>query len=289
MKKFKMVILVFAIILFYNNNYIAYSYAEVNKKPIVTFIDDDNKSEFLDIQKPIFDKYGIKSTLAIITDTVDSDGYLNLNQLKQLQKEGFEIVSHSKSHSKEIFKSSEFDLSYVKDDTIISEYKESSEWLKMNGFTGFDVIVYPWGDFGKNTDRYLKLSEEYYKYGVNATPYNKEYNHMNINRLFINKNENIDTYKKAINDIVENDGWLILGTHSKQEEINEEYLEEIIKYIKSKDIEVLTFKEAVNKKVNYVYKKNKPMSKKLIGSSVAIISCSAIALYLRKNKSNKLK
>ena len=63
----------------------------------------------------------MKSTLAIIPDTVDTEGTLNLNQLKELQKEGFEIVSHSKSHSKDIFKASEFDLSSVKNKVIDSQ------------------------------------------------------------------------------------------------------------------------------------------------------------------------
>lgn len=257
-----------------------------NNTPIVTFISDDNKSDFLSIEKPIFDKYKIKSTLAVITDTVGSEDSLTLEQLKQLQEEGFEVVSHSKTHSKNIFKASEYDLNSVSDENILEEYKESSEWLKSNGFKGFDVIVYPWGEFGNETYRYIELASKYYKYGINATPYNKDYNDMYINRLFLNKNNSIDKYKKAIDKIIENNGWLILGIHSNTEEMSSEYLEEIISYMQNKDIQILPFEEAVKLNNEYVYSEKYISKKKilLVGASILLF---AVSLYLIQRKYKK--
>lgn len=260
--------------------------AEGENKAVITFIDDDNKSMFLNVQKPIFDKYKIKTTLAVITDFVGTPNYLTKEELLELQNEGFEIISHTDTHSKSVFKSADTDLSNVTDEQIETEFRDSQLWLKNNGFKGYDTVVYPWGDFENETERYIKLASQYYKCGVNANSYSDSKNNMYLNRLFLNKDKPIKNYKKAVDEVVKNNGWLIIGTHSTEAEISSNYLEEFIRYAESKNVEFLTFTEASKLDLDYMYTEEMSLlNKRSMLIAVGIVAITLIITYsLKKNK-----
>jgi peptidoglycan/xylan/chitin deacetylase (PgdA/CDA1 family) len=65
---------------------------------VITF--DDGYRSFYDIAFPILKKYGYPATLLVYTDFIGhSRNALTWNHLKQLKAEGFEIGSHSVSHT----------------------------------------------------------------------------------------------------------------------------------------------------------------------------------------------
>ena len=222
--------------------------------PVVTFVDDDGTSNFLTLTKPIFDKYGIKASIGVIPSKVDTKGYMTLDELKSLQDDGYSMLSHSYTHDANIYKPSVVDANPISDNVILEDYRKCYEYMVKNNFNGADTIVYPWGGF-TNSGRYKNLARTYFNNGLNAGDggINNELNdNMYLNRLFINKNTNIQTYKTAIDNIVTSGGWLILGSHSNTNEIDISHLEEIINYIKSKNILILPFNQANRLKGNAI-------------------------------------
>lgn len=74
------------------------------KKPVLIFLDDGRSSVYQNVTS-IFDKYGYKGTIAVVTKYADKatyggwTGYMNWSQLKRLQDKGWEIASHSVDHT----------------------------------------------------------------------------------------------------------------------------------------------------------------------------------------------
>ena len=223
-------------------------------QPVVTFIDDDGTTNFLTITKPLFDEYGIIASIAVIPAKVGTQSYMSEEQLMELQKQGYSMLSHSYTHDENIFKPAVVDSNGVSDDAILNDYKQCYKWMVERGFNGADTIVFPWGGF-TDSGRYKNLARTYYNNGVNASGdgCNEDLNdNMYLNRRFINKNVPLSTYQAIIDDTVKKGGWLILGSHSNYNEIDQTHLRQIIEYIKEKNIAILPFIEANELKGNAI-------------------------------------
>ena len=222
-----------------------------NDEAIITFIDDDGTQEFLTNLKPTFDANGIKVSLGIITSFVGTGSYMTLDQLKTLENAGHDILSHSKTHSKNIFSNS---LSSTTESQLNVEFGESLKFLKDNGFKNYDLgVIYPYGNFGNYAKFIKKVARKYYKFGVNAignyndTPSDSMY----LDRVFLNKNTDISIIKEKIDNVLDKKGWLIFGTHGGlSSEINGTYLQQVINYINEKNIKILKFSDAYKLKGN---------------------------------------
>lgn len=236
------------------------SYLTLNKsyteRPIITFIDDDGSKLFLTKSKPIFDKHGIKCSLGIVSKnaTNGSSGNLQVDELKELQIEGYDILSHSHTHDHKLYKPG-----YVteNDEAIEADIRSSYEFIKNNGFRT-NAIVYPWGEY-PDKNKYVTLAQKYFNYGINAgaggsnsvVMTDNVFDSMYYRRKFINDSPAIDSYKSLIDEALSTNGWLIFGMHSGiNGEFSSERLDEIITYIKEKGIEILTFSEANKIKQN---------------------------------------
>lgn len=64
----------------------------------VVFSFDDGGVSFLTEAAPILEKYGFKGVFFIATDSIGTPGFLSANQIKELDKRGHIIGSHSCSH-----------------------------------------------------------------------------------------------------------------------------------------------------------------------------------------------
>lgn len=224
-------------------NYVLLSSKTKSDIPIISFVDDDGNSKFLTKSKPIYDKHNVKCTVAVITNSVSKNNGLTLSDLKTLNSEGYEIVSHTHTHGQTIYKPG---VATATDEEIELDIKKSFDYLKENGLET-DTIVWAWGGYS-DPNRYIRLAKKYFKYGVNASGgvmKEEVFNDMYYKRSFINKSTSLDTYKALIDDCYTNNGWLIFGTHSGSDtEIDSTLLDEIVSYVKSKNIQVMTVKEA---------------------------------------------
>jgi len=230
----------------FNVNVAKYKGTNIHGGAMVTFIDDDGTSQFLTEMKPILDSRNIKASLAIITDGVGMAGHITKQQLLDLQSEGFDVLSHSKTHEADIFKNN---LRSIPDAAIEKEFRDSKQYLKDNGFKGYNTIVYPWGNFGSEASRFEKIAGKYYKYGLNASiAYTgSSMNRMYINRYPLQKTQDFNTILKPVIDkCIDENGWLILYTHAyNSSHFSSEYLAQTIDYIQQCKVPILTFSKAV--------------------------------------------
>lgn len=220
-------------------------------KPIITIVDDDGKSEFLTRVQPVYDAKGIKATLGIITDKVGTDGYMTLTELTTLYNAGYELVSHSKTHSETYFHS---DIANTDDSVYETEFSYSKQWFADNGFGTIETVVYPYSNYGDDSVRIKNVAKKYYKNGINADgQYNSCPNDsIYLNRYFIDiSNFTISQIESTIDEAISNNAWLILGIHSWSTTQNTpETLATIIDYIQAKSVDILTVKEALKYKSN---------------------------------------
>jgi peptidoglycan/xylan/chitin deacetylase (PgdA/CDA1 family) len=209
-------------------------------KPTFTIIDDDGRPQVFDILKPLAEEYQIPITSAIITGRVgDSELHMSLAQLKQLEKSGFEFVSHTVNH---------LDLATITLEEADYELRESKKWMIENGFNGDTAIVYP---FGGTTSSVDKLSRKYYRSAITAggvTPYPNypsDFTTYRVKRVAFE--ESVETIKSAIDEAVQNNGWLILMNHVHFPDWTEAKFREIVEYAQSSGIEFANAKDGLNR------------------------------------------
>ena len=215
------------------------------------WVDDDGSKGFLTTLKPLLDARGMKCTLGVITDRVGTNTYLDKSELLELQENGYEIVSHTATHSSGIFK----DNLAISETIIEDDLKRSQEWLFKNGFTGYDKLIFPWGNFGNYSIKYKSIARKFFKYACNALgSYNKTpVDNMYMDRYFIMKTMDINSIKAKIDETIANNGLLIFGSHSySSSEFNKEFFETVIDYVISKGYEITTLEEALQKKGNAI-------------------------------------
>lgn len=133
------------------------------EKPMMITV-DDGYHDFMTYAKPGLDRYGYKATLFVYTDFVDSRLGFSKQQLKQLVKEGYEIGSHSATHSR---------LSKWEKGERYEQHKERLQMelagskKKLSEWSGQEIIscAYPYGlwdeevaDLGKEAGYQLMLT-----------------------------------------------------------------------------------------------------------------------------------
>ena len=140
---------------------------KMNKKILITI--DDGFSSFYEHAWPYLKKNKIPFILFISTEAVGKNGYMNWEQIKEIEKENFAFIgNHSHSHEYLL----EFNL-----DTFKSDILKSIEIFKNN--LGYNPIYfsYPFGEFSLEHTLFIK---RYFKYGfgqhsgvidINKNPY----------------------------------------------------------------------------------------------------------------------
>jgi peptidoglycan/xylan/chitin deacetylase (PgdA/CDA1 family) len=128
----------------------------------ITF-DDGMKSQF-DYAFPLMKARRIKGTFYVTTDDIrdfsHDPSFMSMSELQNLEANGNEIGSHSKTHSY---------LTSLSDERIHDECKFSKELLQSNGFTA-ENFAYPYGD---TNERVNAIVSQYYSTGRSA--YKKPY------------------------------------------------------------------------------------------------------------------
>ncbi|MFH2046167.1 MAG: polysaccharide deacetylase family protein [Pseudomonadota bacterium] len=118
--------------------------------PLITFVfDDGNDTDYL-VAKDIFGVKGEVACSAIVTDWINTKNYLTVSQLQELQDDGWEILSHTKSHPK---------LTTLSEKQINDELYQSKVVLEQLGLK-VNNLVYP---YNKYNDDVIKIAVKYYR------------------------------------------------------------------------------------------------------------------------------
>jgi peptidoglycan/xylan/chitin deacetylase (PgdA/CDA1 family) len=126
-----------------------------DKSIILTF--DDGHEDFYTTARPLLEKYGFTASEAIITGKMDGVQFMTPAQVKEISREGFEILSHTVNH---------VDLNAVPYQK--AELVDSKTYLEKLLGKSVDTIVYPAGRYNNET---LKLARAAgYTIGLTTRP-----------------------------------------------------------------------------------------------------------------------
>ncbi len=115
-------------------------------KPIILTFDDgyaDNYFEML----PILEAHGMTAVIFVITNELGKPGYLTLEQLKDLQRRGVEIGSHTADH---------LPLVTLNEELLINQIRVPKIFLEWNGLAPIGSISYPNGVYNPEIIELLK-------------------------------------------------------------------------------------------------------------------------------------
>lgn len=115
-------------------------------KPIVLTFDDgyaDNYSTML----PILEARGMTAVVYVITNEVGKPGYLTVEQLKDMQRRGLEIGSHTSDH---------LPLTSQDDVTQRRQISQSKTFLEWSGLQTIYSLSYPNGAFNPEVEQILR-------------------------------------------------------------------------------------------------------------------------------------
>ena len=225
------------------------SYTKSNEKitepTVISFIDDDCRSEVYSVLYPLIKKLDLPYTLACPPDSLDDkDGkYMTTEQLKEVYVNGVDVVSH---HLKE-YAMTEFEsIEAYRTDTVDCLEKFKNMGIEVSG------VAYP---NGRINEDYMPVVKEYFKLGftidraINTLPYESCY----IHRCEVFPQSgiyNIDDAKALVDSVAENGGWLVFMTHCWFKTFSSDDLEELVNYIRSKNIEISNVTDVIEKYAN---------------------------------------
>ena len=123
--------------------------ATLPDKPIVLTFDDgyaDNYSTML----PILEAHKMTAVVYVITNEVGKKNYMSLEQLKDMQRRGIEIGSHTADH---------LALTKMTPDEQLYQIRDSKRFLEWSGLATIYSLSYPNGAFNDGIIELLKREE----------------------------------------------------------------------------------------------------------------------------------
>jgi len=230
--------------LFYNN---------YSTSPLITIVFDDGIDDVYTDWLPLCNSLNIIAVSAVVTDLVETEGYVTWAQLHELENAGWEIASHSKSHL--CFTGERAGYDRPTNSVVIAELSESQQILSNAGFVCRN-FVWP---FGNNDLRARQYASQYYR---SARDYaivdddETEINEDGVNlfslrsapgdvRRDITGDEGMNEMKAYVDDIYADNKWLIITFHSYDVDKAIAF-QELIEYIQSKNIDIVTIDQGID-------------------------------------------
>ena len=212
-----------------------------NNEGLVTFWFDDAWLSQYETALPILKEAGYKGAIAVPTELIGYDNYMNWYQLRRAQHLGWEINSHSERHNCYVDSLSEFE--------IRNEVIGSLEDLKREGLQ-HDIYVLPCGAQNKNV---INLIKQNYKYmrtvepGINKLPVKNKYA---LEIIEVNKFSTLDDVKNSLLQTRLNKGWILLTFHQVSDEdspfaITPEFFKQVVEEVKKSNLEVVLPSQAL--------------------------------------------
>lgn len=211
---------------------------------VVTIIDDDGHHLFMTKMKPTLDDKRVKCTLCVSvveSNGAPSNGIMTIEQLKNLESEGFEIASHGSNGI----------LMNMTESQIDSDLASAYNFMRDNDFKGKNILVYNGGNYnddkGKIVQNYVR---KYFKYAFNNFGNNDvTINNMMIGRVDFNA-KSLEELKKDVDTYYKCKGYLVLMTHSWMDTFDANKLSQLIDYINSKKMSIVKATEGTKLKCN---------------------------------------
>ena len=123
--------------------------ATLPEKPIVLTFDDgyaDNYTTML----PILEAHKMTAVVYVITNEVGKKNYMSLDQLKDMQRRGVEIGSHTSDH---------LALTSLDAETQLRQIRDSKRFLEWSGLATIYSLSYPNGAFNDEITEILRREQ----------------------------------------------------------------------------------------------------------------------------------
>jgi peptidoglycan/xylan/chitin deacetylase (PgdA/CDA1 family) len=204
----------------------------------ITFAFDDGRSSVYTNAFPIMKKYELPGTAFVITGMVGNSSYMDISQLKDLQKAGWEIASHSVTHA---------DLTARSLSDAEQELAGSKKWLEDNGFPAYSFAS-PFGNFNDATialiKKYYQVHRASWPNGINNIPLSSYEDLYQLKVVSVEDNTTVAEVEAWVDKAIDERKWLILLFHnvggSGQYNTSVADFEEIAKYVHDKGYNPLT-------------------------------------------------
>ena len=160
---------------------------ELSRKTVILTFDDGYLDNYTNAY-PLLKKYGFTATMYISSDKVGQPGYMNWDQLKELNENGFEIGSHSRLHNH---------LPDVSPEEWVNEIQQSRVILQKNLAAAINHFSYPVGGFNEKIKHIVKSSGY-----TSAVTTNRGFDRYNkdvyeLNRVTIDEEDNFGAIRWA--------------------------------------------------------------------------------------------
>ena len=210
------------------------------RRPMMTFVDDDAQKDFLTKWIPIIEEKGISVSCAVVTSWPGTvANAMTWDEIETLPGLGVEVISHSHEHV------NHGDLSKSE---IEHQFASSVDVLKSHGIHA-KYIAYP---HGGATELVQSIAARYFCGGLdaNATSVNiPPYATLNMARYPLGNSAydyTLDALKTRVDAAVANGGWLIWMSHSQYPDLNDDqlvYIRELIDYARERGVEIVSLEQ----------------------------------------------
>lgn len=253
-------------------------FSSYKSKTLFTFMDDDAPKEFLESVYPIYEKYGIKASLSVPIDMIDLKGTMTTEQLEKLNSEGYDLLNHIKGG---YTLSPENSPGLI---TRCKQHMIDKKLLTLGTITE-KILVYPNANTDPNPEKVEEVCSNFIDYALNVGGGNMQLSSLkklDISRMYLCKSTGLGTwqedevmnslgYEKVWKDYFDDEGNWIRGEMVWEYDENKEKgwcilfqhcwmideskygdnifipskLDEFIKYIKGKNIKIVTVTQAL--------------------------------------------
>jgi peptidoglycan/xylan/chitin deacetylase (PgdA/CDA1 family) len=156
--------------------------AELPPRPFLLTIDDGNLDNYLNAF-PIMQKYGFTGTLYLVSNYVGADGYMDVEQVLEMHKAGWEVGSHSLNH---------FDLTKIGPDRARDEVIRSKKVLEEMLGVAVLTFAYPFGAYNAAAMDYVRTAGYIGAMGASGyTPAQGTWNLFYLQRVEIKGSEDV--------------------------------------------------------------------------------------------------
>ena len=162
----------------------------VPKKSVLITFDDGYVDNYTNAF-PILKKYNFKATIFVITGEVDKGKqFLSSVQLKEMQKNGIDIESHTDSHDK---------LGTYTYDAQLKTLKISKDYIEKTLNKTVRYISYPFGSYNLDTLKALNAAGYKMAFTTNGRWSNISNGILTLNRVFISGFHHSNSFKTRVN------------------------------------------------------------------------------------------
>lgn len=206
----------------------------------VTLMFDDGEITTYSEAKPILDNYNFVGSASIITEMVEEDGFMNWTQLKELQENGWEIVSHGITHS---------DLTSLSKAKMIRELSLSKRTLERQGLQVYNFAL-PYGTYNSYI---IERAARYYSsvraYEQGDNPYGISPYEVKVKGIL--NSTTVGEVASWIQQALDNNRWVVIVFHKITEQGDDAYyttpetFAQMIEVIANSNINIVTYNQGL--------------------------------------------